>query len=47
MHEGYETRTMNIIHPQIRGILQDSDLQSMIWRNVFSQVLDPKDKISD
>ena len=47
MHEGFETRTMSVVHPQVRGLLQDSDLQSMIWKNVFSQVLDPKDKISD
>lgn len=43
MHDGtFNSRLMQIVHPQVRGLLQDSDIQSLIWKNVFSSLLSSK-----
>ena len=33
----YNSRYQHIVHPQNRGILQDSDMQSLIWDNFLKK----------
>ena len=36
---GYNSRYMQIAHPQVRGLLQDSDMQSHVWRQALAQAM--------
>lgn len=31
----FDSRCQTVVHPQVRGLLQDSDLQSQIWSQLF------------
>lgn len=36
---GFDGRSHGIAHPQNRGLLQDSDIQSELWGRLFSQLM--------
>ena len=33
---------VSVTHPQVRGLLQDSDLQQILWKQEFSKLLGKK-----
>ena len=35
----FNPRNQQIVHPQIRGILQDSNLQNLIWSDTIQEML--------
>ena len=41
------SRQSKIVHPQVRGLLQDSDIQSVIWRECFGKAIKKDGSLSD